>query len=180
MLSTSAQTTTPLSAANLVLIGFMGSGKSSVGRLLAKERGLYFLDTDSMIESLAGKDIPRIFADEGESYFRLLELKTVKWLKNSVKDAVISTGGGMITHCEGLKEVGRVIYLNLPFEAILSRLDAFELAKRPLFSDMKKAEQMYKERHTIYSEKADIIIDADADIQSVITRVCAEIDAAEL
>lgn len=180
MLSTSAQTTTPLSAANLVLIGFMGSGKSSVGRLLAKERGLYFLDTDSMIESLVGKDVKKIFADEGESYFRLLELKTVKWLKNSVKDAVISTGGGMITHCEGLKEVGRVIYLNLPFEAILSRLDAFELAKRPLFSDMKKAEQMYKERHTIYSEKADIIIDADADIQSVITRVCAEIDAADL
>jgi shikimate kinase len=158
----------------------MGSGKSSVGRLLAKERGLYFLDTDSMIESLEGKDVTKIFADEGENYFRLLELKTVQWLRNSVKDAVISTGGGMIAHCEGLKEAGKIIYLNLPFEAILSRLDAFELAKRPLFSDMKKAEQMYKERHTIYSDKADIIIDADADMQRVLTRVCAEIDTANL
>ncbi|MBE0498700.1 MAG: shikimate kinase [Campylobacterales bacterium] len=169
-----------MSAANLVLIGFMGSGKSSAGRLLAKARGLYFLDTDSMIESLEGKDISKIFADEGEEHFRLLELKTVQWLKNSVKNAVISTGGGMVTHCEGLKEVGRIIYLNLPFEAILSRLDAFELAKRPLFSDVKKAEQMYRERHAIYTKKADIIIDAEADIQSVLTRVCAEIDAADL
>ncbi len=158
----------------------MGSGKSSIGRLLAKERELYFLDTDSMIESLEGKDVTKIFADEGENYFRLLELKTVQWLNSSVENAVISTGGGMIAHCEGLKEVGKIIYLNLPFEAILSRLDAAELAKRPLFSDLKKAEQMYTQRHAIYSKKADIIIDADADMQGVLTRICAEIDAANL
>lgn len=158
----------------------MGSGKSSVGRLLAKARGLYFLDTDSMIESLEGKDVAKIFADEGENYFRLLELKTEQWLKSSVKDAVISTGGGMITHCKELKEVGRIIYLNLPFEAILSRLDTAELSKRPLFSDVQKAEQIYNERHAIYAEKAEIIIDADADIKSVLSRICAEIDATNL
>lgn len=179
--SRSAKTNTPLSAAdNLVLIGFMGSGKSSIGRLLANKRGKYFLDTDSMIESLEGKTIAQIFDERGEHYFRLLEQKSVRWLKSSVKDAVISTGGGMLFHCEELNAVGRVIYLHVPFETILSRMNAAELSKRPLFSDVKNAEQIYRERHAVYLAKADIVVDADADMQSVLARICAETDAANL
>lgn len=149
----------------------MGSGKSSVGRLLAKEREAFFLDTDSMIESLEGKNIQKIFAENGEEYFRTLEQKTVQWLKSSVKNAIISTGGGMLLYCDDLKEVGKIIYLKVPFETILSRMDEAELKKRPLFTDPEEARKIYNKRHSSYEEKADLIIDADADIQSVLTRL---------
>lgn len=159
----------PLSASNIVLIGFMGSGKSTIGRLLAKEKEGYFLDTDSMIESLEGESIAEIFDDKGEAYFRRLEQETVHWLKNNVNNAIISTGGGMLVYCAELKEVGKIIYLDVPFETILSRMDSKELDKRPLFKDAVEAEKIYNERDRVYREKADIIIDASRDMQTVLS-----------
>lgn len=156
---------------NIVLIGFMGSGKSTIGRLLAKEIDGYFLDTDSMIESLEGKSIPEIFKDKGEAYFRGLEHETVSWLKNNVQNAIISTGGGMLVYCEALKEVGKIIYLDVPFQTILSRMDGKELDKRPLFKDAIEAEKIYKDRDTVYRQKADIIIDASSDLKTVLSRL---------
>jgi len=164
-----------LSATNIVLIGFMGSGKSSIGRLLAKEIKSYFLDTDAMIESAEGKSVQDIFASSGESYFRFLEQKTVLWLKDNVKKAVVSTGGGTLVHCEELGDVGKIIYLKVPFETILSRLNTQELEKRPLFKDVRKAKIMYDERNTVYEKRADIIIEADSDIDTVLSRVLAAI-----
>jgi shikimate kinase len=149
----------------------MGSGKSSVGRLLAKEKNSYFLDTDAMIESSEGMSIQKIFDQKGESYFRQLEEKTVEWLNRNANDSVISTGGGMLVHCEGLNEVGKIVYLRLPFSKILERMGPAELEKRPLFKDIKSAESMYSQRDKVYEEKADIIIDADADIQTVLSRL---------
>jgi len=154
---------------NIVLIGFMGSGKSTVGRLLAKENKAYFLDTDSMIESLEGKSIAEIFNDSGEAYFRTLENETVHWLKNNVHNAIISTGGGMLVYCEELKEVGKVIYLDVPFEMILSRMNTKELEKRPLFKDAIEAEKIYNERDAVYRQKSDIIIDASSEMQTVLS-----------
>jgi hypothetical protein len=86
-------------------------------------------------------------------------------------NAVISTGGGMLVHCQELKDVGKIIYLKVPFETILSRMNKSELEKRPLFKDEKKAKQMYDERDSIYEEKADFIIDANADMKTVLSRV---------
>ena len=163
-----------MSVSNIVLIGFMGSGKSSIGRLLAKESEAYFLDTDSMIESLEGKSIADIFAESGEAYFRGLENETVHWLKNNVQNATISVGGGMLVYCEELKEVGRVIYLDVPFETILLRMSSKEQQKRPLFKDTMEAEKIYNERNTVYRQKADIIIDASSDMQTVLSRLRAE------
>ncbi len=160
-----------LSVTNIVLIGFMGSGKSSIGRLLAKEKRSYFLDTDSMIESAEGKSIQDIFDEMGEEYFRNLEKETVSWLKNNVKDAVISTGGGMLVYCEELQDIGKIVYLQVPFKTILSRMSKEELVKRPLFKDIKKAEELYKERNEIYKKRADLVIDADTDLQSVLSRL---------
>ncbi len=160
-----------LSATNTVLIGFMGSGKSSVGRLLAKEKNRYFLDTDALIESSEGMSIQTIFDKKGESYFRQLEEDTVAWLQNNANDCVISTGGGMLVHCEGLSKVGKILYLRLPFSKILDRMDTAELEKRPLFKDLKSAEEMYNRRDKVYEKKADVIIDADADIQTVLSRL---------
>ncbi len=162
---------TPLSASNIVFIGFMGSGKSSVGRLLAKESNRYFLDTDAMIESSEGMSIKEIFEKKGEIYFRQLEEQTVAWLKSNVHDAVISTGGGMLAHCEGLKEVGKIVYLQVPFIKILERLNSAEIEKRPLFKDKQTAEKIYDQRDQLYVSKADLIIDADGDIETVLTNV---------
>jgi shikimate kinase len=132
----------------------MGSGKSTIGRLLAKEREAYFLDTDSMIESLEGKSITGIFNDSGEAYFRTLENETVHWLKNNVDNAII--------------------YLEVPFEIILSRMNSSELDKRPLFKSVAEAEKIYNERVAIYRDKADIIIDASQDMQTVLSKLRGE------
>ena len=147
----------------------MGSGKSTIGRLLAKENEAYFLDTDSMIESLEGKSIVDIFNDRGEAYFRTLENQTVRWLKTNVQNAIISAGGGMLVYCEELKEVGKIIYLDVPFEVIQSRMNSKELDKRPLFKDAIEAEKIYNERDAVYRERADILIDASSDIQTVLS-----------
>lgn len=167
------QQITPLSANNTVLIGFMGCGKSTVGRLLAKKMQTHFYDTDELIEQHEGKKIPEIFAEKGEEYFRQLEVQTVQWLKENADFAVISTGGGMLMHCDDLDEVGKIIYLKVPFETILSRMNSAELEKRPLLSNEKEAEKKYFERNAVYEERADIIIDADASVESVLSRLYA-------
>ncbi len=149
----------------------MGSGKSTIGRLLANEKNRYFLDTDAMIESAEGISIQNIFDEKGETYFRLLEEETVAWLNSNANDSVISTGGGMLVHCEALKEVGKIIYLKLPFSKILERMDSAELKKRPLFKDLASAKEMYDKRDKVYETKADVIIDADADVQTVLSRL---------
>jgi len=153
----------------------MGCGKSSVGKLLAKKSEYYFLDTDAMIESSQGKSIVSIFEERGEAYFRCLEEETVDWLRSNVSKAIISTGGGMLVYCEALKEVGKIIYLKVPFEAIVSRMSKEERSKRPLFQDMQKAKKMYEERDLIYTHKADLIIDANTSLDEVLLRISREI-----
>ena len=149
----------------------MGCGKSTIGRLLAKEKQSLFLDTDTFIEEKEGRSIQEIFADKGEGYFRELEVQTLQWLKANAKNSVISTGGGMLVHCDGLSEIGKIIYLKVPFETILSRMNALELEKRPLLEDQNEAEKKYLERSVIYEAHADVIIDADASIETVLSRL---------
>ena len=153
----------------------MGSGKSSVGKALAKQSDYYFLDTDAMIESSEGKRIDTIFSENGEEYFRKLEEDTVEWLRSNVDQAVISTGGGMLVYCEALQDVGKIVYLRVPFDTIMSRMNPDELAKRPLFKDAQKAEAMYKERDAIYEKRADLIIDADSSFEEVLSRLSAAV-----
>ncbi len=160
-----------LSATNIILIGFMGSGKSSVGRLLAKKSNKQFLDTDAMIESSEGTSISEIFSTKGEMYFRQKEADIVSWLNESCKNAVVSTGGGMLVHCDNLVDAGRVVYLRVPFKTILERMSKDELEKRPLFKDPAAAEKMYQERDEVYESKSDIIIDASADLETVLSKL---------
>ena len=147
----------------------MGSGKSSIGRLIAKENGSYFLDTDAMIESAEGKSINEIFNEKGEAYFRSLEIQTVQWLKENVNAAVMSTGGGMLASCEELKGLGRIVYLKVSFETILKRMSSEELEKRPLFKNISKAKELYEKRHAMYEENADIILDANQKLEEILT-----------
>lgn len=148
---------------NIILIGFMGVGKGSVAREVIKHSDYVAIDTDDLIESMENRTIKKIFAQEGEEYFRNLEKKVSKWLQSSVKDTLISTGGGFYKQ-KNLKEIGTVVLLNSPFDKILKRINSHpnavrKLKKRPLLSDLKKAQELYDERLPEYLALADIVIE---------------------
>lgn len=148
---------------NIVLIGFMGVGKGSVAREIVKQSDLVALDTDDIIESMENRRIKKIFAEEGEEYFRELERKVARWLQKEVSGTLISTGGGFFK-VPNIKKIGTIIYLSAPFETIHGRILAHpdaekKLRKRPLFQDVDKAIKLYDERSTLYKKVADIVID---------------------
>jgi shikimate kinase len=145
---------------NIILTGFMGSGKSTIGRILAKKlEHSYFLDTDSLIEHFENREISDIFAKEGEEYFRNAEKRVFNWIKNDVKNAIISTGGGLPMFVPEIKEAGIVIYLKVEFVDIVSRLDKEEINKRPLFADLTKAKELFDIRDEVYMKLADYTIE---------------------
>ncbi|RDU35201.1 shikimate kinase [Neobacillus piezotolerans] len=143
----------------IFLIGFMGSGKSTVGRLLAERLGVRFIDTDEEIAEKEGKSINEIFAEDGEAYFRELETALLTGLPES--NAVVGTGGGV-----PLKEINRVVmkekgiavFLDAPADVILSRLIYDQ--SRPLLKGDKDKEirERLSIRMPIYLEIADIRI----------------------
>ncbi len=150
---------------NIILIGFMGVGKGTIARAYAKEYSAFCIDTDDLIESMENRKIKDIFNTEGEEYFRILEQKCAKWLSSSVKNSIISTGGGFFK-VKDLKKIGSVVLLDSSFDAILKRIVEHpnaqkKLAKRPLFQDQKEAKKLYKERVKEYKKVADIIIDVE-------------------
>ena len=148
---------------NIVLIGFMGVGKGSVAREIIKHSDFIALDTDDLIESMENRKIKSIFATDGETYFRKLEKKVAHWLEKSVKDTLISTGGGFYKQ-KNLKKIGTVVLLDSPFDAIIKRIQehpnaAKKIKKRPLLQDLEKARELYEQRRPEYLEVADIVVD---------------------
>lgn len=148
---------------NIILIGFMGVGKGSVAREVIKNSQYIAIDTDDLIESMQNKRIKKIFEEEGEAYFRDLEKKLSLWLSSSVKNTLISTGGGFYKQ-KNLRDIGIVILLDSPFESIIKRIKKHpnavrKLKKRPLLSDLQKAQKLYDERRPEYLKLADIVID---------------------
>lgn len=126
---------------HIFLIGFMGSGKSTVGALLADRLNLPFLDSDKEIEKKTGKSISTIFSEDGEAAFREMEKEFLVGLK-SLEPAVIAVGGGLptIEHALPLMhEMGLVIYLNTSLLTLLKRLRD-EKDQRPLLRDLSDAE----------------------------------------
>lgn len=176
-----------LDSANIVLIGFMGSGKSSVAKNLGKRysqsknlsqktprknttQNLRFtrfvLDSDEMISKNLGMSISQYFKRRGEEAFRLREAEFIAWVCSSVKNAIISTGGGMPIFND-VKQMGFVVYLEIGFDEILSRLDSIQRTKRPLFRDLKKAREIFLYRKDIYKNAADLVIDASKPLESI-------------
>lgn len=116
--------TAPESEKNLVLAGFMGTGKSCVGRLLAERMGREFVDMDTWIEQRAGKSIPEIFRDDGEPAFRRLEREVAADLSQP-RSLVIATGGGAVLDAENvdaLQRGGVLICLTAEPETVLARV----------------------------------------------------------
>jgi shikimate kinase len=126
---------------HIFLIGFMGSGKSTVGALLAERLNLPFLDSDKEIEQKAGKSISEIFSQDGEAAFREMEMNFLQELK-SMESSVVAAGGGLPTIKNALQlmhESGLVIYLNTSLLTLIKRLKE-EKEQRPLLKDLSDTE----------------------------------------
>ena len=143
----------------------MGVGKGTTARAFTKKYGTYIIDTDDLIESKENKEVKTIFAKKGEAYFRAQEQETANWIEKCVTGTMISCGGGFYK-VDNLKNLGTVVLLDASFEWILKRLKTAKnskskLAKRPLFSQEKKARKLYEEREKAYKKVADIIVNVE-------------------
>ncbi len=143
----------------------MGVGKGTTARAFAKKYGVYNIDTDDLIASKENKEVKKIFEKKGEVYFREQEQITADWIESFVKGTIISCGGGFYK-VNNLKKLGTVVLLDASFEWIHNRLKTAKnskekLAKRPLFSDEKKAKALYKERKKSYKALADVVVDVE-------------------
>ena len=150
---------------NIIVIGFMGVGKGTTARAFTKKYGTYIIDTDDLIESKENKEVKKIFEKKGEAYFRAQEQATADWIEACVDKTFISCGGGFYK-VNNLKKLGTVVLLDASFEWIHNRLKTAKnseskLAKRPLFSDEKKAKKLYKEREKAYKKLADVVVDVE-------------------
>jgi shikimate kinase len=167
---------------NIILIGFMGVGKGSVARELVKETGMIALDTDDIIESMENRRIKKIFATDGEKYFRDIEQQVSKWLEKSVKNSIISTGGGFYK-VKNLRKIGTVVLLDSPFEKIYERIVSHpnsqsKLKKRPLLQDLEKAKTLYDEREPQYKKVADVVIDVtDKSLKDIVSEIQKRVKA---
>lgn len=110
---------------HIILIGFMGAGKTTVGKKLAKKLDVKFVDTDQLIEARTEKKISQIFQEQGEAYFRSLETQTLRELLKEPEQMVVAVGGGLPMQPENqplLKELGTVIFLEAGVDALMKRL----------------------------------------------------------
>lgn len=155
----------------LYLTGFMTSGKSTIGPILANVLGWNFYDLDKVIEKDQKKSIVEIFEADGEAYFRQLETDKLRGLSKSEK-AVISLGGGTMANEENLdiiKKTGKVVYLKVSPEVLYKRL-RYKI-DRPLLRDLVLSENSKEEfvnrideillKREVYYEKADLVINTD-------------------
>lgn len=150
---------------HVILIGFMGCGKSSVGKMLARELSVPFVDTDAWIEEQNGRKISDIFRESGEEYFRELETRALEQLLEDEERKVIAVGGGLPmrpVNREYLKKLGTTVYLLARPETLVARLQGDDT--RPLLQGgelRQKILQLMSDREDIYQSAADIRISTD-------------------
>ena len=150
---------------NVVLIGFMGSGKSTMGIRLSYQLRYALEDTDRLIEAGAGKSISEIFAQEGEEAFRQMETELLKKLAEKKGQRIYSVGGGTPVRAVNrplLKNLGPVVYLRTRPETVYERLK--DDTTRPLLQGedpLGKIRRLMAEREQAYIETADVVLDVD-------------------
>jgi len=166
------------SSKNLILTGFMGSGKSETGKLLAERLNIPFYDMDEMIATDEGMSVSDIFAKKGEAYFRKLETSFIESIK--IKSPfILSTGGGVVVRKENrkiIKALGVVVYLKTSPESVFERLVGDD--SRPLLQvpdAREKIKTMMHERASAYSD-CDIVQETDSlSVEEVVERVICKI-----
>ena len=150
---------------NIYLIGPMGAGKSTIGRMLARDLGQPFYDSDHVVEERSGADIPWIFDVEGENGFRDRETQVIQELCG-LQGIVMATGGGVVGRVENRKQLstnGLVVYLTAPVATQLQRTEKDK--KRPLLQRSDREQvltNLLKKRDPLYHSIADLILDTVA------------------
>ncbi len=165
---------------NIALIGFMGVGKTAVGRVLAEKLGKNFVELDSLIEQKAEKPIPDIFQQDGETAFRELEIEVTKEVSKD-KNLVIACGGGIVLNkinIDRLRENARMVYLTASPDVILKRV-ANEEGQRPLLevdNPTLTVRELLGFRKPFYERAADITINTSKlDINSVAEQIISKL-----
>lgn len=143
-----------LQGVNLYLIGMMGSGKTTIGQRLAKQLNYRFLDTDAVVEEVAGRSINDIFATDGEAAFRQLETQVLAELAAYTR-LTIATGGGIVLQRENWSYLhhGVIVWLDVPVDHLYTRLQRD--TSRPLLRDanpQEKLRQLLQERQALYRQ----------------------------
>lgn len=140
-------------------VGFMGAGKTSVARKLARNAGVASIDVDTYIERREGKKVAAIFDDMGEEKFRAMETSVLREL-GAGDPVLVSCGGGVVLRPENraiLKESGFVVYLKVTAAEAASRIS--DLSTRPLFGNLEQAQRVIESRLPLYEEVADVEVD---------------------
>ncbi len=162
---------------NIVLIGMMGSGKSTCGQLLAQRLGRPFVDCDTLIEGFSGRTISEIFAADGEEAFRELESQVIGELSRQ-DGLVIATGGGAVlrqANVSALRDKGVLVFLNRPAEDIF---DSVSMAGRPLAQDGKDAfVDTFRRRLPIYRTAADVMAFDFSSPEATVDEILSKVNA---
>lgn len=156
---------------NVYLCGFMGCGKSHIGRLLAKRLNRRFVDLDSYIEEKEGKPISRIFADEGEPYFREAE---ARYIREMPENCIVATGGGAVINpntAEAAAKTGTVVFLDAGFELCYRRIE--NDTRRPLVMSNTKEQlsELYQTRRAVYRKRATLVVDANGVDRDIVFEI---------
>lgn len=166
---------------NIFLVGMMGAGKTSVGRVLAKRLGKTFYDSDHVIEERTGVRIPVIFDIEGEEGFRAREQAVIREL-TELQDVVLATGGGAVLNAENrrlLRERGTVIYLRAAVRELINRTRHDK--NRPLLQTgdpQARLATIFEQRDPLYREVAHLVIETGTpSLHSLVNRLEAQLAA---
>ena len=158
---------------NIYLTGMMGSGKTTIGKTLSKSIKYPFFDLDKKIEHYAGKSINKLFAQDGEKYFRKIESKI---LQKNIPRSIIACGGGIITiktNCDYIMKNGTVIFLYTTIEQLSNRLK--ETTDRPLLNNgdlFQNLQNLWKSRIRLYNENSHLKVDTtNKSITEIINQI---------
>ena len=159
---------------NIVLIGMPASGKSTIGKLLAKKMNYEYYDADRYLERKENVKISTLFSEKGEEYFRNLETKYLKELsqKNGI---IISTGGGAVKREKNMRILGKkgiIVFLNRKIEDIAKE----NHEARPLLQNIDNIYKLYDERIELYNRYSDIIVENNGTLKEVTDRIAEKIE----
>jgi len=155
----------------IFLVGFMGAGKTTVGRALAEHLEYDFFDLDELIEARASKSVQAIFAELGEAEFRRLEHEAIRACSNRSR-AVIALGGGAYVSDENrtlLGTIGRTVWLDCPLDICLRRIGGD--TSRPLLGDEDKMRELFEERRGAYAQANCVVQTADRSPQQLVIEI---------
>lgn len=162
-----------ISARHIVVVGMMGSGKSTVGRLLARRLDLPFFDSDDEVVARTGRSVTEIFSEDGEEAFRQIEADVMVDLLAAAQRSVIAAAGGAILRQSTREKLASalVVWLQVPVDVLVTRTQRG--THRPALANDPQSvlTQMEKDRSALYGEVADIRIDASAPVEAVVNAI---------